>query len=164
LKIGLLADTHGYLDPALYKYFDVCDEIWHAGDIGNAELADKLAGFKPLRAVYGNIDGGDLRKMYSEDLNFTCEGAKVFMSHIGGKPPNYNKRIRPIIATIKPDIFICGHSHILRVIYDKENELLYLNPGALGRQGFHKVKTALRFDIQEGKARNMEVIEFGTRV
>lgn len=164
MKIGLLADTHGYLDPALYKYFDVCDEIWHAGDIGNAELADKLAGFKPLRAVYGNIDGGDLRKMYSEDLNFTCEGAKVFMSHIGGKPPNYNKRIRPIIATIKPDIFICGHSHILRVIYDKENELLYLNPGALGRQGFHKVKTALRFDIQEGKARNMEVIEFGTRV
>jgi len=164
LKIGLLSDTHGYLDPAFYKYFDVCDEIWHAGDIGNTELADKLAKFKPLRAVYGNIDGGDLRKMYSEDLDFTCEGARVFMSHIGGKPPNYNKRIRPILSKIKPDIFICGHSHILRVIYDKENALLYLNPGALGRQGFHKVKTALRFDIQEGRAHNMEVIEFGTRV
>jgi len=164
LKIGLLSDTHGYLDPALFKYFDVCDEIWHAGDIGNAELADKLADFRPLRAVYGNIDGGELRKMYSEDLDFTCEGARVFMSHIGGKPPNYNKRIRPILAQIKPDIFICGHSHILRVMYDKENKLLYLNPGALGRQGFHKVKTALRFDILEGKARNMEVIELGTRV
>lgn len=164
MKIGLLSDTHGYLDPALYKYFDVCDEIWHAGDIGNAELADKLAAFKPLKAVYGNIDGGDLRKIYSEDLDFICEGARVFMSHIGGKPPNYNKRIRPLLTEIKPDIFICGHSHILRVIYDKENKLLYLNPGALGRQGFHKVKTALRFDILEGKARNMEVVELGTRV
>jgi putative phosphoesterase len=164
MKIGLLSDTHSYLDPAIFKYFETCDEIWHAGDIGNVELADKLADFKPLRAVYGNIDGGELRRMFSENLEFSCEGANIFISHIGGKPPNYTQRIRTLFLSAKPDIFICGHSHILRVIYDKQNELLYLNPGALGRQGFHKVKTAIRFDIREGKAQNMDVIEVGPRI
>ena len=164
MKIGLLSDTHSLLDPSIFKYFEHCDEIWHAGDIGNVEVATQLASFKPFKAVYGNIDGGQLRQMYSEDLEFVCSGAKVLMTHIGGKPPRYNQRIRSILNANKPDIFVCGHSHILRVIFDKENDLLYLNPGALGRQGFHKMRTALRFDILDGKARNMEVIELGKRV
>jgi len=163
LKIGVISDTHGYLDPSIYKYFDSCDEIWHAGDIGNVEVANELERYKPLRAVYGNVDGGELRERYPEDLQFTCDNLKILISHIGGKPSYYNKRIRNLITSSKPDIFICGHSHILRVIYDKINGLLYLNPGALGRQGFHKVRTALRFDIIEGKAKNMEVIELGKR-
>ena len=163
MKIGLLSDTHGYLDSKIFNYFDSCDEIWHAGDIGSLEVADVLEKYRPFRAVYGNIDGGELRKRYSEDLQFTCSGTRILITHIGGKPPNYNKRVRELILAFNPDIFICGHSHILRVIYDQINKLLYLNPGALGRQGFHKVKTAIRFDISDGKAKNMEVIELGKR-
>ena len=163
MKIGLLSDTHGYLDAAIFKYFEHCDEIWHAGDIGNIEVVEELREFRPLRAVSGNIDGYAVRQMFPEDLEFTCEEARVLISHIGGKPPNYDKRIRALFSSAKPDIFVCGHSHILRVIYDKHNEILYLNPGALGRQGFHKVRTALRFEILGSKAKNMEVVELGKR-
>ena len=163
MKIGLISDTHGYLDPAIFKYFEKCDEIWHAGDIGHIEVINKLQKIKPVRAVYGNIDGHELRSSFPEDLEFTCSNTRILISHIGGKPPNYNKRIKARMSSDKPDIFVCGHSHILRVIYDKENSLLYLNPGALGKQGFHKVRTALRFDVQDGKASNMEIIELGNR-
>jgi putative phosphoesterase len=163
LKIGLLSDTHGFLDPALFNHFDSCDEIWHAGDFGTLEVADRLSAFKPLRGVYGNIDGGKLRLQFPENLQFECEESSILISHIGGKPPGYNRHINHIFSVSKPDIFICGHSHILRVIYDKENQVLYLNPGAAGRQGLHKVRTAIRFELQNGKPRNMEVIELGKR-
>jgi uncharacterized protein len=163
MRICLLSDTHSHLDPKVFKYFDGCDEIWHAGDIGNAEVSDALKKLKPLRAVYGNIDGGILRKEFPEDLIFTLEGVKVYMTHIGGKPYVYPARIKVIIETEKPKIFICGHSHILRVEYDKKFNVLYLNPGAAGVHGFHKVKTLLRFDLQAGEIKNMEAIELGPR-
>lgn len=164
MKIGLLSDTHSYLDDKVFKYFDQCDEIWHAGDIGNLEVADKLEAFKPLRAVWGNIDGHELRVRYPEHMRWECEGKRIYMAHIGGKPPTYNPEIRKRMNANMPDIFICGHSHILRVMRDpKRPGLLYLNPGAAGKHGFHKVKTMLRFEITEGRIQNMEVIELGNR-
>ena len=127
MKIGLFSDTHGYLDPAIFDYFQGCDEIWHAGDIGNSEVLHQLQEFKPTKAVFGNIDSMDLHHSLPEDLSFDCEGAKVLMTHIAGKPPKYNQRILGVIQTESPTIVVCGHSHILRVIYDKSNQLLYLN-------------------------------------
>lgn len=163
-KIGLLSDTHGYLDPKIFNHFKDCDELWHAGDIGNAELADALEKFKPLRAVYGNIDDINLQMRYPEDLRFECEGIKVWITHIGGSPPTYNARVKKLLKEKPPDVFICGHSHILRIKRDPSfNNMLYLNPGAAGNQGFHYLKTIVRFDVNKSKIENMEVIELGKR-
>ncbi|WP_291402111.1 metallophosphoesterase family protein [Daejeonella sp.] len=163
MKIGLISDTHSYLDDAVFKHFDKCDEIWHAGDFGSLELADQLSSFKPLRGVYGNIDGSDLRSVYPEKLRFNCEEMSVFMTHIGGYPGKYDVRIREEIYNNPPSIFISGHSHILKVIYDKKIGSLHLNPGAAGKHGWHKVRTLLRFNISEKKIHDLEVIELGNR-
>lgn len=164
MKIGLLSDTHGYLDPKVFKYFADCDEIWHAGDIGKIEVTDELKKFKPLRAVYGNIDGGAIRKEFKETIRFMCEGMEVLMTHIGGKPYAYSWNIKDEITKKPPNIFVCGHSHILKVQYDKRINTLYINPGAAGKHGFHKVKTIMRFEITKDKIENMEVVELGKRV
>lgn len=162
--IGLLSDTHSYLDPKILSYFSNCDEIWHAGDIGDAAVVNELEKFKPLRAVFGNIDDKDMQVRFPEDLWFTCEGLTVWITHIGGAPPNYNPRIKKILKDKVPDIFICGHSHILRVKKDPAyKNMLYLNPGAAGNHGFHPIKTMLRFEIVSKEIRNMEVIELGKR-
>lgn len=164
MKIGLLSDTHGYLDPAIMGYFKDCDEVWHGGDIGDMKVAAALEAFKPLRAVYGNIDDKDIRVRYPEDLFFDCEGLSVWMTHIGGAPPRYNPRIKKMLKRSVPDVFVCGHSHILRVARDPAyGGILYLNPGAAGQQGFHHMRTLLRFDISAGQVSNMEVIELGKR-
>lgn len=158
-----MSDTHGFLDEKVFKYFEECDEIWHAGDIGTVELADTLEGFKPVRAVYGNIDGHELREMYPLDLKFECEGVTVWMTHIGGYPSRYNKRIREEIKKYPPKLFITGHSHILKVMPDKRLNLLHINPGAAGVHGIHKVKTLVRFTLTEGTIKDLEVIEIGNR-
>ncbi len=161
MKIGLLSDTHGHLDERIYTHFEHCDEIWHAGDIGTSEVVGKLEKFKPLRAVYGNIDGKEIRTTYPEDLWFTCEALTVWITHIGGYPPRYNSRTKAILKERVPDIFICGHSHILKIIRDPKLKLLHINPGAAGLQGFHKVKTLVRFEINDDRIENMQVIELG---
>lgn len=158
-KIGLLSDTHGYLHPAIFNFFAGCDEIWHAGDIGNFETASRLAAFKPLRAVYGNIDGAEVRSVYPRYQLFRCEDMKVVMTHIGGYPGRYDKDAKETIKREKPGIFISGHSHILKVIYDKQHQLLHLNPGAAGKYGIHTVITFLRFEIDRNDIRNMEIFE-----
>jgi hypothetical protein len=164
MKIGLLSDTHGFLDPKVFEHFKSCDEIWHGGDIGTMQVADALEKFKPLRAVFGNIDDKDIQVKFPEDLWFECEGLMIWMTHIGGAPPRYNPRVKKLLATRVPDIFICGHSHILRVARDPAlHGMLYLNPGAAGNQGFHHMKTMLRFEIIEKEVKNMEVIELGRR-
>lgn len=162
-KIGLLSDTHGYLDEAVFNYFEDCDEIWHAGDFGNLELADRLAAFKPLKGVYGNIDGPDLRRVYPETLRFKCEEVDVWMTHIGGYPDRYSPKVKAEIYLNPPKIFIAGHSHILKVIYDKKIGTLHLNPGAAGKQGWHKTRSLLRFRISEEKIHALEIIELGSR-
>jgi putative phosphoesterase len=158
-RIGLISDTHGYLDDAVFKHFENCDEIWHAGDFGNIELADKLAAFKPLRGVYGNIDGTDVRVVYPEHLRFMCEKVDVWMTHIGGYPDRYAPDVKREIYIKPPGLFISGHSHILKVIYDKKINCLHLNPGAAGKQGWHKVRTLIRFSITDDKIQNLDVIE-----
>ena len=162
-RIGLISDTHGYLDDAVFRYFDACDEIWHAGDFGTLELADQLAAFKPLRGVYGNIDGQDVRIVHPEHQFFTCEEVKVWMTHIGGYPGKYPAKIKETLLNYQPDLFICGHSHVLKVIYDRNLHFLHLNPGAAGKHGWHKVRTLLRFDIFDKKIHNLEAIELGSR-
>ena len=147
----------------VYHYFENCDEIWHAGDIGTEEITDKLAAFKPLKAVYGNIDGVNLRIAFPLDQVFVCEGMKVFMTHIGGSPEKYPAVVRKKFLEHRPDIFICGHSHILRIISDKVHNFLYLNPGAAGVHGFHALRTLIRFKIQKGHISDMQVIELGKR-
>jgi putative phosphoesterase len=164
MKIGLLSDTHSYLDPKIFEHFKNCDEIWHAGDIGDRAVVDDLERFKPLRAVFGNIDDKDMQVRYPEDAWFTCEELTIWMTHIGGAPPNYNPRIKKVLKSKLPDVFICGHSHILRVKKDPAyNNMLYINPGAAGRHGFHLIKTILRFEITGKEIKNMEVIELGKR-
>ena len=164
MKIGLLSDTHSFLDPRVYEHFRNVDEIWHGGDIGDPSVADELEKFKPLRAVFGNIDGKDLQVRYPEDLWWNCEGLTIWMTHIGGAPPNYNPRVKKLLKEKVPDIFICGHSHILRIKKDPAfNNMLYLNPGAAGNHGFHSMKTLVRFEINNKKIENMEVIEIGKR-
>ncbi len=158
-RIGLISDTHGYLDDAVFKHFENCDEIWHAGDFGTIELADRLAAFKPLRGVYGNIDGKDIRMDYPENLRFYCENVDVWMTHIGGYPDRYSPEVKRTIYTKPPMLFICGHSHILKVIYDKKINCLHLNPGAAGKQGWHRMQTLLRFCISAEKIHTLEVIE-----
>jgi len=158
-RIGLLSDTHSYLDDAVFKHFENCDEIWHAGDIGHIELADKLAAFKTLKAVYGNIDGKDVRQVYPENLRFMCEDVDVWITHIGGYPGKYSPLIRNEIYLNPPQLFICGHSHILKVIFDKKINCLHINPGAAGKQGWQKVRTLIRFTVSEQKIHNLEIIE-----
>jgi putative phosphoesterase len=164
MKIGLISDTHSYLDPRVLTYFESCDEIWHAGDIGDASVVDQLEKIKPVRAVFGNIDDKIMQARFPEDLIFECEGVKIFMTHIGGSPPNYNPRVKKLFPIIKPDVFICGHSHILKVQRDaKLNDMLYINPGAAGNHGFHHMKTIMRFDLLNHQLTNLEVIELGKR-
>lgn len=158
-RIGLLSDTHGYWDDRYKEYFAECDEIWHAGDIGTMELAERLAALKPFRAVCGNCDGGDLRRMYPEVLRWSCEGADVLMKHIGGHPGAYDRSVRDLINRRPPKLFISGHSHILKVEYDKSLKLLHINPGAAGLQGWQTVRTLVRFTADEGEFKNLEVIE-----
>lgn len=163
-KIGLLSDTHGYLDPAVLEHFKACDEIWHAGDVGNPEVIEKLEAFKPLRAVSGNIDGQAVRLLAPVDQRFEVEGLAIWITHIGGYPPRYNPTVKSQLRNAPPDIFVCGHSHILRVMRDPAlGKLLYLNPGAAGREGFHKMRTLLRFSLDAGKVKDMEVVELGLR-
>lgn len=158
-KVGLMSDTHGYLHPKVFEHFATVDEIWHAGDIGTSEVANTLKDFKPFRAVYGNVDGQDIRQEYPEDLRFTINGVKVWMTHIGGYPGRYAPRVIPLIKANPPQLFISGHSHILKVVPDTRLHLLHINPGACGKQGWHKVKTLVRFDMDDGKIKNLEVIE-----
>ena len=162
-KILLLSDTHGHLDKKIIGYISRADQVWHAGDIGNPKVLDDLTPLKPLRAVYGNIDGHEIRLQAPEVLYFNCEGISVLMLHIGGYPGRYNPQARALIAKYKPKIFICGHSHILKVMQDKKNNHLHMNPGAAGISGFHKVRTMLRFEIDKGKVQNLEAIELGAR-
>lgn len=162
-KIGLFSDTHSYIDDDIKKYFDKCDEIWHAGDIGNDEVLDYMRDYKPSRIVFGNIDSNEMRNKTDEDLIFTVEGLKVAMTHIAGYPKRYTKRARKILVEHKPDLFICGHSHICKVMRDHEYDHLHMNPGAFGHHGFHKIRTMLRFDIEDGKIINLEAIELGQR-
>jgi uncharacterized protein len=162
-KILLISDTHGTLDSKLTKYIEAADEVWHAGDIGNIELCRQLQATKPLRAVFGNIDDQEIRSFFPENLIFLCEEVKVFITHIAGYPGKFSAKIKEKIKENKPNLFICGHSHILKVMYDKENEMLFMNPGACGNQGFHKVKTAVRFEIDQSQIKNLEVIELGLR-
>ena len=164
MKIGLLSDTHGWLDPTIFTYFSSCDEIWHAGDIGTLEVIQQLADFKPVKAVYGNIDGKEIRAIYPENQFFTCEGLDVWITHIGGRPPTYTPKVLEHFKQRTPDLFVCGHSHILQVMHDQLHPpVLYLNPGAAGRYGFHQVRTLLRFEIQESKISHMQAIELGPR-
>lgn len=163
MRIGLLSDTHGYLDEAVYQHFGKCDEVWHAGDFGTAALAGQLAAFKPLRGVYGNIDGQDIRTGYPLHQRFVCEDMQVWITHIGGYPGRYNQAIRTEIYKNPPGLFICGHSHILKVQYDQKIECLHLNPGAAGKQGWQKVRTLMRFSITGGKIHDLEVIELGKK-
>jgi putative phosphoesterase len=158
-RIGLLSDTHGYVHPRLLKFFEQVDEIWHAGDIGNIETAEELASLKPLRAVYGNIDGTAVRATYPEHQRFLCEEVDVWITHIGGYPGQYDRNVKPEIFTNPPQLFIDGHSHILKVIFDQKLKFLFINPGAAGNKGFHKVCTAVRFTIDGKDIRDMEIWE-----
>jgi putative phosphoesterase len=162
-KIGLLSDTHGHLDESIFTYFKDCDEIWHAGDIGSMEVADRLAAFKTFRAVYGNIDDGAMQQRFPLDLHFNCEGLEVFITHIGGYPGKYTRRVGEILAARPPGLYICGHSHILKIMPDKALQLLHINPGACGVEGFHQVKTIVRFEVEAGKIQGLEVVELGLR-
>jgi len=163
-KIGLLSDTHGFLDPKVFEYFKDVDEIWHAGDVGSMEVIEQLEAFKPTRGVFGNIDGNKVRSAWPEHNSFTCEGMKILISHIGGKPYRYRKISYPTIQKERPNVFVCGHSHILLVQFDKTINAMWLNPGACGYKGFHQVKTLLRFDVDNNQLKNMEIIEIGQRV
>lgn len=164
IKVGLISDTHGVLDEQIFTYFEKCDEIWHAGDFGSLDLADELAAFKPLIGVYGNIDGKEVRSQYPLDMNFTREGFQIWMTHIGGYPGRYERRVWEKLQVNPPQIFVCGHSHILKVIRDKHfQNMMTINPGAAGHHGFHKVRTAIRFTLDIQKIRDFEVIELGRR-
>ena len=162
-KILLISDTHSFLDDKLIKHINEADEVWHAGDIGNIELTDRIKALKPLQAVYGNIDGAELRKEFKKNLIFYCENVKVFITHICGQPTNYLKEVKDILELEKPKIFICGHSHILKVMYQNKYEALHLNPGACGKHGFHQIKTALRFVIDKDDIKDLAIIELGNR-
>lgn len=162
-RIGLLSDTHSYLDPKVFDYFKDCDEIWHAGDVGDESLLDELEAFKPLRGVYGNIDDTSVRARLPLNNHFEVEGLSVFITHIGGYPGRYKPRVRKILDEAKPGLYICGHSHILKVMMDKKRGCLHMNPGACGKHGFHQVRTLLRFTVAAGRISDLEVIELGGR-
>ncbi len=158
--IGLLSDTHCYYDKKIAEFFKETDEIWHAGDFGNAEVSKTISASKKLRGVYGNCDGTDIRLIHPYIQLFEMEGLKFLMMHIGGYPGRYDYRAQQLITAHSPDVFICGHSHILKVVNDKKNNLICINPGAAGIQGFHQVRTAIRFNVQDGALHNMEVAEW----
>jgi putative phosphoesterase len=162
-KIGLISDTHNYLDDAVFRHFEQCDEIWHAGDFGNASIAEKLAAFRPLKGVYGNIDGYDVRGQYPESLRWMCEEVEVLMVHIGGYPGKYSPIVKAEMKRLPPKLFISGHSHILKIIFDKQYDCLHINPGAAGREGWHKVRTLVTFEIDAANIRNCNIIELGKR-
>lgn len=162
-RILLLSDTHGYIDDTILKYARQADEIWHAGDIGSFDVTDALGALKPVRAVYGNIDDHRLQKEFPLDDRFKCENVDVWMTHIGGYPNRYDRRIREQIKKNPPKLFISGHSHILKVMWDKNLNLLHMNPGSCGKNGFHQIRTMLRFDIDGEEIKNLEVIELGKR-
>tara|TARA_B100000579_G_scaffold91917_2_gene72593 strand:- start:539 stop:1021 length:483 start_codon:yes stop_codon:yes gene_type:complete len=159
MKIGLLSDTHSFFDKKIYNYFKDVDEIWHAGDIGSIKVLEDLIAFKNTKAVYGNIDDFKIRNYCEKELIFSINNYTIYMTHIGGKPPNYNKEVIHMLKKIKPDIFICGHSHILKISKDKNLNLLYINPGAAGKVGFQKYRTLVRFEITSNNLKSMEVIK-----
>jgi len=163
MKILLLSDTHGFIDKQIMKYVKLADEVWHVGDIGNFEVIDTIQKIKPLRAVYGNIDNKEIRAEFPLDAKFKVENIRVWMTHIGGYPNRYDKRIRDQIKQNPPKLFISGHSHILKVIYDNKLNLLHMNPGAAGKHGFHNVRTMLRFEINKSEIQNLEIIELEKR-
>ncbi len=162
-KIGLISDNHSYDGSDMIKYLKDCDEIWHAGDIGSLESIAKMRDICTFRAVYGNIDGHAVRAEFPLNLSWECEGMQMFMTHIGGYPERYYKRVRKILEEEKPDLYICGHSHILKVMPDRNLDLLHMNPGAYGHHGFHKMRTILKFEIDNGAIQNANVIELGLR-
>ncbi len=158
-RIGLISDTHSFFDPRFFQLFSDVDEIWHAGDIGSIKVLEQIEQFKPFRAVYGNIDGAELRCELNRHERFMCEDVDVWMTHIGGYPGRYDRTVKKELLANPPKLFICGHSHILKVMYDKKLDLLHINPGAAGRYGFHKVRTAVRFAIDGDTIKNLEIIE-----
>lgn len=162
-SIGIISDTHGYMDDRILHHLSNCDEIWHAGDIGDISVTEKLESVAPVRAVYGNIDGGILRKVFPLDQVFECEGVGIYMTHIAGKPGNYPARVSKIVRESHPKVFICGHSHICLVKQNPQFGLLHINPGAAGRHGFHKIRTLIRMKIDGGKVAGLEVVELGNR-
>jgi len=158
-KIGLISDTHNFLDESVFEHFKQCDEIWHSGDFGTSEIADKLKSFKPLKGVYGNIDGFGIRSIYPETLRWKCEGVEVYMKHIGGYPPKYTAEVKKELSLHPTKLFISGHSHILKIIYDDKLQCLHINPGAAGKHGWHKVRTLVRFTVDAENIKDCEVIE-----
>ena len=163
MKILLLSDSHSYIDDRILEYGKSADEIWHCGDFGNLEVIEKLEQVKPLRGVYGNIDGTEIRKIFPEVLRFKCEGVEVLMIHIGGYPNKYTPLAKKEISDKAPKLFISGHSHILKAMYDQKNSLLHLNPGAMGKVGWHQMRTMMRFEINGDQIENLEVIELGKK-
>ena len=163
VRILLLSDTHGYIDDQILKFVKQADEVWHAGDIGKLGVTDAIKALKPLRAVYGNIDNTQIRAEFPLDAQFTIEEVTVYITHIGGYPPKYNKRTKATLQNDPPDLFITGHSHILKVMPDKKLGLLHMNPGATGKHGFHSMRTMLRFTIDKKEIKDLEVIELGKR-
>lgn len=162
-RIGLLSDTHSYLDEKIFHHFAMVDEIWHAGDVGNKEVYERLAAFKPIQGVYGNIDDASIQQFFPRVLQFTCEQVRVLVTHIGGYPPKYNSYSLPLIQSYRPNIFITGHSHILKIMYDNERQVLHMNPGAAGTHGWHQKRTVVRFNIHGNNIQDCEVIELGSR-
>ena len=159
-KILLISDTHGYIDEKILSYCKLADEVWHAGDIGSIEVVDKIKQLKPFKGVFGNIDNNLIRNKFPIDQRFSCENIKVWITHIGGYPSRYSKRISDRLKSEKVDLFICGHSHILRVMNDRKHDLLHINPGAIGKHGFHNKRTMVRFEIDGKRIENLEIIEF----
>ncbi len=162
-RIGLISDTHGYLDEAVFQHFSNCDEIWHGGDFGGGDIAKRLTEAKQFKGVYGNIDSADIRTEFPEQLVFMCEEVKVMMRHIGGYPPRYNPETKKELQFHHPQLFISGHSHILKVMFDEKLQCLHMNPGAAGKQGWHKMRTIIRFAIDGKEMKDCEVIELGSR-
>lgn len=162
-RIGLISDTHSYLDEAVFTHFKDCDEIWHAGDFGSMEVIEQLQQFKPLKAVYGNIDDGNIQNLFPENLFFTCEEVNVFIRHIGGYPGRYAPGVKDLLLKNNSALFISGHSHILKVMYDEKLQCLHMNPGAAGNQGWHKVRTLIRFNINGKNMQNCEIVELGIK-
>ncbi len=165
MLIGILSDTHGFLDERIFDHFADCEEVWHAGDFGTMEVIERLRAFKPLRGVYGNIDDAHIRVQMPEDLRFVCAGVPVYMTHIGGYPGKYAPRVRKILQAEPPrgGLFVCGHSHILKIMPDRQGDFLHINPGACGNEGWHRFRTVVRLRLEEGTIQGVEVIELGPR-
>lgn len=164
MKIGILSDTHGWLDERIFHFFKDCDEVWHAGDVGSIDVIDQLSAFKPTIGVFGNIDNQEIKTVFPEFQMIKREGINVIITHIAGSPSRYNKGVSDKLKEVIPNILVCGHSHILKVMADRKNyNMLYVNPGAAGKHGFHKMRTIIRLELNKGKIENMEVIELGKR-